>query len=163
MSVIVNNTVLSNMALINRLDLLESIFGKVFLTLEVYEEVENGIEHGHSFQLRTKQAINDNKWLLVTGLENQELEIFFRLSEKLHIGEASCLAIAQIRRWMFLTDDGNARNYAEKFNIMLSGTVGILRDAVYEKLITIVQGEKYLQIMIKYGYRSPIKHLRSVL
>lgn len=163
MSVIANNTVLSNMALINRLDLLESIFGKVFLTLEVYKEVENGIEHGHSFQLRTKQAIDDNKWLLVTSLENQEIEIFSKLSKKLHIGEVSCLAVAQIRRWMFLTDDGNARNYAEKFNMDLSGTVGILREAVYDKLITATQGEEYLQIMIEYGYHSPVKHLKDIL
>jgi len=151
------------MALINRLDLLESIFGKVFLTPEVYEEVENGIEHGHSFQLRTRQAIDDNKWLLVTNLENQEIEIFLRLSKKLHTGESSCLAIAQIRKWMFLTDDGNARNYAEKFNMNLSGTVGILREAVYAKLITATQGEKYLQIMIEYGYHSPVKHLIDIL
>ncbi len=43
MSVIVNNTVLSNFAVVDRLDFLRQIYGKIYLTPEVFEEVEDGI------------------------------------------------------------------------------------------------------------------------
>jgi predicted nucleic acid-binding protein len=43
MSVIVNNTTLSNLASVNSLELLKVIFERVYLTPEVYREVENGI------------------------------------------------------------------------------------------------------------------------
>ncbi len=163
MSVIVNNTVLSNFSLINRLDLLKNLSKKVYLTSEVYKEVNEGIECGYDFQLRTRHEIDKQEWLFIIDIENPEFEIFFELSKELHLGESSCLAIAKNRKWTFFTDDGDARYYAEKLNVELSGTIGILASSIRKKLITLDEGEDYLQTMIKNGYRSPIKHLSDIL
>jgi predicted nucleic acid-binding protein len=163
MSVIINNTVLSNLALISELRLLRDIFGKVYLTPEVNQEVENGIKAGYSFQLHTRQAINNQQWLFLTQLDNTEFELFAELTKMIHIGEASCLAIAEKRGWLFLTDDFEAREYAKKFNVIVSGTIGVLRASVYKNLITENQGEDFLNVMIKNGYRSPIKRLMDIL
>jgi predicted nucleic acid-binding protein len=163
MSVIVNNTVLSNLALINRLDLLRSTLDIIYLTPEVFREVENGIISGRDFQKRTKLEIEKHQWLFLTNLEDIENEILKKLPKSLHTGEASCLAVAKNRKWTFLTDDGNARNYARESNIVVSGTIGILISSIDEELITMVEGEDYLQTMIKNKYRSPFKHLRDIL
>jgi predicted nucleic acid-binding protein len=47
--IIVNNTVLSNFASVSRLDLLEKIFDEIYISLEVYDEIKNGIEKGYLF------------------------------------------------------------------------------------------------------------------
>jgi len=163
MSVITNNTVLSNLALINKLELLRDTFGKVYLTPEVNQEVENGIKFGYSFQLHTKQVVNKQEWLFLAQIDNSEFELFTKLTESIHIGEASCLAIARKRGWILLTDDFEAREYAKKLGVIVSGTVGVLRAAVYKELITEDQGEDFLRIMIENGYRSPVKQLRDIL
>ncbi|MEK7396586.1 MAG: hypothetical protein AAB116_06580 [Candidatus Poribacteria bacterium] len=163
MSVLANNTVITNLALVNRLDLLEKLFGNVYISSEVYQEIEDGIEYGYNFLYRTKQIIDEEKWLSVINMETPEIKIFSELTKFLHLGEASCIAIAQKRKWLFLTDDNDARNYALKFSIALSGTIGVLRDSVYADFITLDEGEKYHQTMVEYGYRSPIKRLKDAL
>ncbi|MDQ1328116.1 MAG: hypothetical protein QG641_1401 [Candidatus Poribacteria bacterium] len=159
MSVIANNTVLSNLALVNRLDLLKSVSEIIYLTPDVYREIENGILCGHNYQMRTKMEIERNKWLLVTVLDDSENTILLKLPDKLHLGEASCLAVSKNRRWTFLTDDGTARNCANEIGVVISGTIGILLASANLNLITMEEGDNYLQIMIKNRYRSPIKHL----
>jgi predicted nucleic acid-binding protein len=159
MSVIANNTILSNLALVNRLDLLKSVSEIIYLTLDVYKEIENGILCGHSYQMRTRTEIERKKWLFVTVLDDSENIILSKLPDKLHSGEASCLAVSKNRRWTFLTDDGTARNCANEIGVVISGTIGILLASVDIKLITVDEGDDYLQTMIKNRYRSPIKHL----
>lgn len=41
-------------------------------------------------------------------------------------GESSCLAIAGIRKWLFLSDDMAARKEARRRGIAISGTLGCL-------------------------------------
>jgi hypothetical protein len=163
MSVIANNTVVTNLALIDRIDLLKKLFCRVYISLEVYQEVEDGINYGYSFQNRTKKIIDNHEWLFVTGVEFPEMKLFLELAEFLHLGEASCIAIAKNRNWLFLTDDGDARDYANEFSIALSGTIGVLRDSVYAKFITLDKGEEYHQVMVDHGYRSPVKRLKDAL
>jgi predicted nucleic acid-binding protein len=79
MVVMANNTVLSNFAFVNRLDLLKSIFGKVFITTEIQHEVENGISEGHDFQRSTKLVIDTSNWLLVTIFEPNEQKLYYSL------------------------------------------------------------------------------------
>lgn len=55
MKIISNNTVLSNFAYVDRLDLLKGVYGELYISFEIYKEVENGIRHKHFFQKRTKQ------------------------------------------------------------------------------------------------------------
>jgi predicted nucleic acid-binding protein len=102
-----NNTVLSNFAVVDRFDLLKDAYKKIFISLEVYEEIKGGIRHKHLFQKRTKQIADSGEWLLVTGLERNEEDLYEKLIEQLHPGEASCLAIAINRKWSFMTKEAN--------------------------------------------------------
>jgi predicted nucleic acid-binding protein len=159
MVVIANNTVLSNFAFVNRLDLLKSIFGKVFITTEIQHEVENGISEGHDFQRSTKLIIDTSNWLLITRFEPNEQKLYYSLEQKLDIGEASCIVVAIERKWAFLTDDKRARKIAKQYNIKLSGTYGILDRAVKENLILKDEGNFLLKAMIENGYYSPATEL----
>jgi len=102
-----------------RLNLLKGVFGKVYLTPEIRYEIENGILEGHVFQERTKQIIETKDWLLVIGFDQDEQKLFDQLTKTLDAGEASCLAIAKSRKWIFLTDDKDARKTTERLMIQL--------------------------------------------
>jgi predicted nucleic acid-binding protein len=162
MQLISNNTVLSNFAVIDRLDLLKDVYGKIYISLEVYQEIEGGIRHKHLFQKRTKQLADSGEWLLVTGLESKEEELYAKLIEQLHPGEASCLAIAINRKWSFLSDDRSARKLAILYKVPLSGTVGVLCFLRDEKYISTKEANDLLQQMRENGYYSPVSKIEGL-
>ncbi len=49
MSIISNTTVVSNLSRIGSLDLLRQLFGEVFISVEVYQEIRRGFEEGYTF------------------------------------------------------------------------------------------------------------------
>jgi hypothetical protein len=46
---VIDNTVLTNFCLVDRLDILRRLFGKVYVTHEVREEVIRGLDEGYTF------------------------------------------------------------------------------------------------------------------
>jgi predicted nucleic acid-binding protein len=159
---IVNNTVLSNFAVVDRLELLKDVFGKIYITPEVYAEVENGIKCGHIFQKYTKQVIDFEDWILIVNLNQNELDFYKQLIAIVDSGEASCLAVARKGNWLFLTDDHKARTIARKSEINFSGTIGILKSAMSRNLISQTEAEKILQEMIFHGYYSPVEKISDI-
>jgi predicted nucleic acid-binding protein len=49
MSIISNTTVLSNFAAIDALEKLRELYDEVYLSTEVYKEIERGLEEGYVF------------------------------------------------------------------------------------------------------------------
>jgi predicted nucleic acid-binding protein len=112
MSVIANTTVISNFASINQLDLLRRLFGALYISTEVYEEIRIGLEEGYQFYAGIDQMIHPfvhDGWIRLTSMADQaEIALYGELPSRLHRGEASCLVIARHRgvtadlhRWLF--------------------------------------------------------------
>lgn len=55
MSVISNTTVISEFASTNQLDLLRRLFGALYISTEVYEEIQIGLEEGYQFYIGIDQ------------------------------------------------------------------------------------------------------------
>lgn len=101
MARVINNTVLSNFSMVNRLDILRDLFSKVYVTYEVREEVLRGVEEGYDFlqQVETEIKMGEDAWLELIGFDSSQEEQSFReYTRKLGYGEASCLALARHRR-----------------------------------------------------------------
>jgi predicted nucleic acid-binding protein len=82
----------------------------------------------------------------------------------LHRGEAACLCLARQRGWDFLSDDRAARRQAEKWNIRVSGTLGILVAAVTDGRLLLTDANALLQTMIaRANYRAPLTDLSLLL
>jgi predicted nucleic acid-binding protein len=167
MSVIANTTVISNFSSINHLDLLRRLFGALYLSTEVYEEIRIGLEEGYQFYAGIDQMIHPfvhDGWIRLTSMADQaEIALYGELPSRLHRGEASCLVIARHRGWMLLTDDRAARDEGNRLGIMVSGSVGCLVLAVERGLWTLEQANVWLGEMIRQGYRSPVNDLTSLL
>jgi predicted nucleic acid-binding protein len=167
MNVISNTTVIANFAATAALDSLRDLFGEVFLSTEVYQEIQRGLEEGYSFYSGIEEVlhpINEDGWLRLTSLNTErEVLIFSSFPGQLHAGEASCLAIAQQRSWLFLTDDKAARREADKRQVAVSGTLGCLVLGVERGLWTLDQANEQLGRIISAGFFSPVKDLAGLV
>jgi predicted nucleic acid-binding protein len=163
---VVDNTVLSNFCRIGRMDLLSALFDKVYVTYEVREEVLRGLEEGYSFLEQAAKEIKAGSvvWLELTGFESSaEEEAFRKFTETLGYGEASCLALAQARGWLILTDDLRARRLARRLGVDVTGTLGILALLVEKGILDLADSDHLVQKMIAEGYRSPYGSLTEFL
>ncbi len=147
---IVDTTVISNFALINRLDVLINTI-ELSTTEEVIEELNVCMDKG-IFKL-------DFENIKIISLNRQERLTFFRLIGKFGSGEASCLAIGMHRKAKIFTDDYDARKVAQRIGISVSGTLGILVNAVEIEILTKDEGNELLYEMIEYGFFSPFETL----
>lgn len=151
--VLVDNTVLSNFAKVNRLDLLKKAFEKLYVTEQVLEEFKKGVKRGilPSISLDFE----------VLKLREEETELYNSLRVKLGKGEASCLAIA--KNMKFLTDDSDARKVANILGVPVSGIIGVLVHCIRKNIISKEEGNQILREMIAKGFYSPISDLDEIV
>lgn len=168
MNVLINSTVLSNFAAIDRLTLLQALYGTVYISQAVYEEIQVGLEEGYPFLAAIDAHIfpfHQEGWLRLVNIEGEkEFEIYQRIPSKLHRGEAATLAIAAYRQWGFLTDDRAARSYAKTLGVEVSGTLGVLAQLVKRNHLSIAEANFQLgQMASRARYRSPITDIALLL
>jgi predicted nucleic acid-binding protein len=159
-----DTTVLSNFASTGRLDLLDTRYrGGAFTTVEVTNELRRGVKAGYSYLehvLQQIEPVESEGWLRIL-VPNSAAERRMRseFDQFLDPGEASCLALAISRRMTFVTDDLAARRLAEKKEVPLSGTLGILIALVRHGAFSLKEANAMLTVMIQRRYRSPVDRL----
>lgn len=157
----------SNFSSIGRTALLRDLFGKLYITTQVFDEIQSGLLQGYSHYQHIESILHpfsDRGWLHLTSLQTSlELQTFGELLSGLHVGEASCISIALHREWAFLSDDKAARNAAGRLGVAVSGTLGILLLLVKRHIVELDEGNLCLQKMIESGYFSPIYSLEEIL
>ncbi|MDI6736237.1 MAG: DUF3368 domain-containing protein [bacterium] len=157
--IIIDNTVLSNFALISSIRLVQKACqpDKVGITQYVIDEFNQGVKTG-------KLPQSDISWMLPCHFETREEEKLFRqISLYLGKGESSCLSIAINRDYKLLTDDWDAREWGLREGVSISGSVGVLVDLVCDSSITLKEGNELLSELIKKGYYSPVPRLNELV
>ncbi len=84
MDVISNTTVISNFAAIERIELLNRRFKKLYISEQVFEEIQAGLLQGYSFYAELDKQIfpfSENGWLHLTSL-NEADELLKRMIHK---------------------------------------------------------------------------------
>lgn len=167
MKAIANTTILSNFAAVGRLDVLRHLLDELYISTDVYAEIQDGLAEGFRFYAGLNEQIYPfapDGWLRLTSPEgDEELRLLNRFPASLHRGEASCLAIAAHRGWAFLTDDAHARKAAQELNVTLSGTLGLLVQAVKASVFSLDEADALLNQMVQAGYHSPFASLAELL
>ena len=157
MTVLLDNTVLSNFSSVSRPDLVRQAFAEqVGATEQALQEMQDGVTIG-------KIPACDWDWLARITLTPAEQVQFETLHEYLGAGEASCLAVAQERRYRLATDDKDARRLARQLGLSLTGSIGILGILVKKGALSLVEGDRLLQEMVAAGYHSPAVTLEEIL
>jgi predicted nucleic acid-binding protein len=157
MIVLLDNTVLSNFALVESLDLLaRAVVPHAATTGHVIREFEAGI-------VTRRLAPAELGWLPQLTLSSEEQRAYERLAQRLNAGEASCLAVAGSRSGKVLTDDRDARIVAGRLGIPISGTLGVLVQLIEIQEVDLQSADRLLARMISEGYYAPFHSLRELL
>jgi len=154
--------VISNFSLSGSLSVLRSLYGGTsYLTNFVWAEILRGIQKGYGGLTPIKETLKDG-WLIETALNTaEEKDMLETLSVSLGFGEASSIAVAKAKSFMFACDDKVARKEAALLGIKLTGTIGILTKAVRTKVINLKTADRTLEKMITAGFYSPIFSLKK--
>ena len=154
--VVADTTVLSNFAQVRGHTLLQQAFPSLGAPSAVREELAVGEKLG-------RVPACDWSWLAHVGLTDGEEARASELERFLQAGEAACLALAEARQGLLLTDDGRARRLAGDLNVQISGTIGALVRLVHREVLSPSQGDALLSDMMSRGYRSPVRSLGELL
>jgi predicted nucleic acid-binding protein len=153
--ILLDTTVLSNFAHIERLDLLCLALPEAATTPQVLAELERGVTSGHV------PACNC-EWLEVVRLAPTEEASLARVRLILDDGEASCIAVALERKGILFSDDLDARRFARRRGLCVSGTLGVLALLVKRGHLVAAEADDCLHEMIAHGYRSPVSSLADL-
>lgn len=167
MSVIANTTIISNFAAAGQIELLQTLWSRLYISTQVYDEIQAGLLYGYTFYAHIVEQIfpfSETGWLYLTALQSsQEFQLYGELLSRLHSGEASCLSIAHRRQWTFLSDDRTARQVSAELNVPFSGSLGILLALVRWGVLPLTKADTVLKQMIQSGYYSPVTSLSQIL
>jgi predicted nucleic acid-binding protein len=148
---------MSNFAIVERLDLLRRAFGGGLATpQQAFDELRTGVRLG-------KVPSLDWSWLPIWMVEEEEVPLYDRFLSSLNAGEAACLAMALTRDCRILTDDRDAREFARRLRIPLSGTLGVLVRLIDIGSLSLEEADALLAQMIVAGYRCPLVSLQDLV
>ena len=151
--VILDNTVLTNFALVGRADLVMQLWPATACTTpSVLDEYRAGAVGG---------LVPADAWAVLTviTLTEKETVLTSSFSTRLGSGERSCLAAAVCRKGLLASDDLDARRIARQQKVPLTGTLGILTLCVRWGHLSQEEANALLAEMIARGYHSPFDSL----
>ncbi len=155
--IVLDNTILNNLARVGGTDLIVRLWGEeACTTVAVMKEYVAGVDRG----LLPRGAWSE---LSVIELTDEEEAICQALPPKLGEGETSCIAVAQQRDGVLVTDDLDARKTAASMDLPTTGTIGALVLSVKQGLISLDEGNRLLKLMIERDYRAPVDKLDALV
>jgi predicted nucleic acid-binding protein len=143
--VVSNSTPLISLARINRLHLLEEIFGKVYIPQGVYEEVVmEGVDKAGA------KEVSEGHWIEVVEVHDRlSVEV---LSDELDKGESEAIVLAkELKANWVLMDERLARRKLETLGVNKIGTLGILLRAKEAGMIKAIRPE--MDRLTEQGFR----------
>jgi len=134
--VISNTSCLIVLSNINRLDILNEIYGTIFITPEVKDEFGEELPGW----IKVEEVKDNSKTKLIANI--------------LDMGEASTIALALEREdSLVILDDGKARRFAAGINLKITGTLGVIINA--KKVGLSINVHKIIADMKQCGFRIP--------
>jgi uncharacterized protein len=118
--VVADTSSVSNLIVVQKLDLLHSLFGDVFIPERVFVEIEQLANFGIDMSV----FVNAD-WIKTKSLE--DFSVYDQLTETLDRGESEAIALSlTYANSLLLIDERKGRAIAESYNIRCIGLVGIL-------------------------------------
>jgi len=154
---------LSNFALSDSLFILKNLYSSsAFVTEFVSAEIMRGIQRGHKDLAKIQDSLKEG-WLKEVVLSTkEEKSLYETLSVSLGLGGASSIAVAKARGYFFACDDRTASREAGLLDVKLTGTLGIIKKAIRNRIIRLKEGNLILADMIAKGFYSSVSSLREI-
>jgi predicted nucleic acid-binding protein len=147
-----NSGPLIHLTLAGLLDFVFELYDLILIPPSVYDEIiVKGKEQGHSDAFLLERSIINEK-IKVKAIKKSNTEI---TSSKLHEGEINAIILSlQSNVKIILLDDEEARIFARKLGIKVSGTLGILIELFKRNLFGLPEALQYLKKINEVMYLS---------
>ena len=151
---VLNTTVLSNFAQVDRVELLLNL-PRLVTVAAVRTELEEGTET-HPYLEHALAVLGEEIPVLTPSSPTEAVEE--KLLQTLDPGEAQALAIAAVADGTIITDDGDARTTAKQRDVGVTGSIGLLVRFVEDGHISAATADEYLKRWVnEAGFRSPTR------
>ena len=152
--IIVSDTApLNYLILIDCQNVLSVLFGTVILPSKVFEE----LQREETPEKVREWIANRPAWLGVRALKGG----IEAVSDKIHAGEREAIALAEeLRADLLLIDDKDGRQEAEKHQLAVTGTLGVLKAAAQQNIIDL---PKVIDRLRQTSFREPTRIVEEML
>jgi len=129
MRIVSNTSPLTNLAAIGSFELLQGLFGEIFIAEGVWAELNAG---GHAYP--GSREVSEASWVHRRKVDNRPL--IATLQSDLDLGEAETLALAwELKADLVLLDERESRRAAARLGLETMGVLGILHSSKRKGLI----------------------------
>ena len=154
MIVVADTTPLISLMKIDKLALLQSLFGKVYIPEAVYQElVRNPL-----FE-REAQIVKNCEYICVIKILDERAVRILRRATGLDLGESEAIVLTDEQQAdLLLMDEAKGRAVARQMGIKIMGTIGILMIALEKHKITYAEIVPSIEILRNSG-----RHIKNEL
>ena len=159
MIVVSDTTPLISLLKINRIDLLERLFGEVFIPKAVFDE----LTVDERFRLEADQ-IRQEKFIIVKSVNNPESANILKRATGLDQGESEAIVLTdELKADLLLMDEAKGRNVSAQMGIGIMGTIGVLMAAYEEKELTSDEVRECIDGLQRAGRHIGQRHYQMLL
>ena len=153
MIVVADTSPICYLILIEQVDLLPELFGKVFIPQAVYQELQ---AEGTPTEVK-KWITSIPEWLEIISVDiNDDVMLV-----NLHLGEKETIILAEkLQATLMIIDEKAARQVAQAKGLKITGLLGILNLAASQNLINLHQ---VIMALRKTNFRASSSLLQSLL
>lgn len=132
MIVISDTTPIISLIKINRLDLLEKLFGEVLIPEAVFRELTTNATFKNEADI-----VKTSEFIKTSTIQNRKSLEILQAASGLDDGESEAIILAdELKSDVLIIDERRGRKVAQNLGITISGTVGILIQAHCESMIS---------------------------
>lgn len=149
MIVVSDTTPLISLLKINRLNLLEKLYGSVLIPKAVFSELTSNEIYDAEADM-----ISRSNFIECREVSNSQALKILQAVTTLDLGESEAIILAQeLNADVLLMDESKERKLARQLNIPLSGALGVLIDSFDAGLLTKIEVSECLYILQQAGRR----------
>jgi predicted nucleic acid-binding protein len=159
MIVVSDTTPLISLLKIDRLDLLEKLFGQVLIPKTVFNELTDDVR----FKEEAEQ-IKSSEYIKIKSVINHESVGILKKNTGLDQGESEAIILTdEVRADILLMDEAKGRVISMQRGIKIMGTIGILIAAYENDIITANEAMKCIDGLQKANRHIGERHYRRLL
>lgn len=159
MIVVSDTTPLISLLKIERLDLLERLFGKVMIPLAVYKE----LTADKRYEAEAKQ-LESKPFISVESVSNEESVSILKRATGLDQGESEAIVLAdETKADLLLMDEAKGRSVSAEMGFKIMGTIGILIAAFEEKELDADEIKRCIAGLQQAGRHIGQRHYQMIL
>lgn len=159
MIVVSDTTPLISLLKINRINLLERLFGEVMIPQAVFNE----LTVDDRFLLEAEQ-IRQQNFIIVKPINNPESVSILKRVTGLDQGESEAIVMTdELKADLLLMDEAKGRNVSAQMGIKFMGTIGILMAAYDEQELTASEVKECVDGLQRAGRHIGQRHYQMLL